>query len=119
MATASKRKKEWKKEVDRTKRYDLPEAVQLIKKFAKAKFDERVDVAFRLGIDPRKSDQMVRGSCSLPNGTGKPFEYWFLQKATKKKKLWMPVQILPVEKRSSKKSKKAGWNLTGSLQLQI
>lgn len=71
MAKITKRRKEWRNEIDRTKRYELQEAIQLVKKFAKVKFDEPVDVVFRLGVDPRKSDQMVRGSCTLPNGTGK------------------------------------------------
>lgn len=71
MANYSKRKKEWQGEIDRTKRYDLVEAIDLVKKYSKAKFDEPVDAVFRLGVDPRKSDQMVRGSCTLPNGTGK------------------------------------------------
>ncbi len=71
MAKYSKRQKEWREEIDRMKRYDLTEAIKLVKKHAKAKFDEPVDAVFRLGVDPRKSDQMVRGSCTLPNGTGK------------------------------------------------
>jgi len=85
MATDFKRKKEWKKEIDRDKRYDLNEAIQLIKKHAKAKFDERVDIVFRLGIDPRKSDQNVRGSCSLPNGTGKVVRVLVFAKGDKEK----------------------------------
>lgn len=85
MAKEFKRKKEWKKEIDRLKRYDLSEAVQLVKKYAKAKFDERVDIVFRLGIDPRKSDQMVRGSCSLPNGTGKVVRVLVFAKGDKEK----------------------------------
>ncbi len=62
---------------DATQRYDperpLPpgEAIDLVKSLAPAKFDETVEVAFRLGVDPRKADQMVRGTVSLPNGTGK------------------------------------------------
>ncbi|MBU2514841.1 50S ribosomal protein L1 [bacterium] len=71
MAKYSKRQKEWRDEIDRIQRYDLIEAIKLVKKYAKVKFDEPVDVVFRLGVDPRKSDQMVRGSCVLPNGTGK------------------------------------------------
>lgn len=85
MAKATKRKKEWRAEVDRTKRYGLEEAIQLVKKYAKAKFDERVDVAFRLGVDPRKSDQVVRGSCSLPNGTGKVVRVLVFAKGDKEK----------------------------------
>jgi large subunit ribosomal protein L1 len=60
-----------RQEVDRTKNYPLPDAVALVKKNAKAKFDETVEIAMNLGIDPRHADQMVRGLISLPNGTGK------------------------------------------------
>jgi large subunit ribosomal protein L1 len=57
--------------VDQTKSYPLSEAVKLVKTNAKAKFDETVEIALNLGIDPRHADQMVRGLISLPNGTGK------------------------------------------------
>jgi large subunit ribosomal protein L1 len=57
--------------VDRKKRYDLGEAFDVLKSFQATKFDESVDVAVRLGIDPKKSDQMVRGVAKLPHGTGK------------------------------------------------
>lgn len=57
--------------VDREKLYDLPEAIALSQKAAFAKFDESVDAAVKLGVDPRHSDQMVRGAVVLPNGTGK------------------------------------------------
>lgn len=57
--------------VDRTKFYSLEDAIALIKEMPKAKFDETVEVAFKLGIDPKKSDQGVRGAVTLPNGTGK------------------------------------------------
>jgi len=57
--------------VDRTKQYTPDEAIGLVKELAKRKFDESVDVAIRLGVDPRKADQMVRGTVSLPHGTGK------------------------------------------------
>ena len=57
--------------VDRSKLYSIAEAVTLVKSAATAKFDESVDVAINLGVDPRKSDQMIRGSLVLPNGTGK------------------------------------------------
>jgi large subunit ribosomal protein L1 len=59
------------KTVDRTKRYRLEEAIELIKQIAFANFDEAVEMAVRLGIDPRKGDQQVRGSVVLPHGTGK------------------------------------------------
>ena len=60
--------------VDRQKRYDVDEAFQILKSFPNAKFDESVDVAIRLGVDPRQSDQMVRGVVRLPHGTGKPIK---------------------------------------------
>jgi large subunit ribosomal protein L1 len=59
------------KSIDKVKLYPLAEAVSLVKAGAKRKFDESVDVAIRLGVDPRKADQMVRGTVSLPHGTGK------------------------------------------------
>jgi large subunit ribosomal protein L1 len=57
--------------IDRTKLYPLKDAVKLVKERAKAKFDETVEVAMNLGVDPRHSDQMVRGVCTLPNGSGR------------------------------------------------
>lgn len=59
------------KEVDTSKLYTVSEALNLVKKVAFAKFDETVDLAFRLGIDPRHADQMVRGAIVMPAGTGK------------------------------------------------
>jgi large subunit ribosomal protein L1 len=58
--------------VDRTREYPIPDAVELVKDAAFAKFDETVDVAVRLGVDPRHADQVVRGTVVLPHGTGKP-----------------------------------------------
>ena len=66
-----KRYKKSKEAVKENSYYSVEEAVALIKKMQKAKFDETIDIAFNLGIDPRNSDQMVRGTISLPNGTGK------------------------------------------------
>jgi large subunit ribosomal protein L1 len=57
--------------VDRTKLYPLDEAVKMVKERAKAKFDETIEVAMNLGVDPRHADQMVRGVCNLPNGSGR------------------------------------------------
>jgi len=70
----SKRSKRYQKAaelVEEDKQYGIEDAVGLIKKFPAPKFDPTVTLAFRLGIDPRKSDQMVRGSVALPHGTGK------------------------------------------------
>jgi len=71
MSKIGKRTAEIAKGVDRKKLYELNEAVQMIKARAKAKFDETVEVAMNLGVDPRHADQMVRGVVNLPNGTGK------------------------------------------------
>ncbi len=71
MGRAGKKYREARKQVDRTKQYDIKEAVELVKKLAFAKFDETVDLAINLGVDPRKSDQVVRGSVVLPHGLGK------------------------------------------------
>ena len=57
--------------IDRKKLYDLNSAVKMVRERAKAKFDETVEVAFNLGVDPRHADQMVRGVVNLPNGTGR------------------------------------------------
>jgi len=59
------------KQFDRDRYYTPTEALGLVKQMATAKFDENVDIAFRLGVDPRKADQMVRGTVALPSGTGK------------------------------------------------
>ncbi|WP_031434821.1 50S ribosomal protein L1 [Methylomarinum vadi] len=71
MAKLSKKAKQIKAKVDKSKQYSIAEAVALLKEFANSKFDESVDVSVNLGIDPRKSDQNVRGASVLPNGTGK------------------------------------------------
>lgn len=60
-----------KEKVDRLREYGLTDAVKLVKETTYAKFDETIDLAFRLGVDPRHADQMVRGSVALPHGTGK------------------------------------------------
>jgi large subunit ribosomal protein L1 len=71
MATAGKRTLAARDGIDRLKAYPLDEAVKLLKSRAKAKFDETIEVAINLGVDPRHADQMVRGVVSLPNGTGR------------------------------------------------
>src|SRR5436309_1119377 len=71
MAKTAKRLKEAEQNFERDKVYPPAEALDIVKRNAKAKFDETVEVAFKLGIDPRKSDQMIRNTVSLPAGTGK------------------------------------------------
>lgn len=71
MAKASKRVRAFQEKVDRSKLYPVDEALALLKEFATAKFNESIDVAVQLGVDPKKSDQVVRGSVVLPAGTGK------------------------------------------------
>jgi large subunit ribosomal protein L1 len=70
MAKLTKRQKAFIN-VDKLKLYPLGEAIEMVKKAATAKFDESIDVSVNLGVDPRKSDQMIRGSLVLPHGTGK------------------------------------------------
>ncbi len=71
MAKPGKRIRAIREKIDRKKLYPLEEAVRLVKENATAKFDESVEVAFNLGVDPRHADQMVRGVCQLPKGSGK------------------------------------------------
>ncbi len=71
MAALTKRRKAAREKIDSTKAYVIDEALSLVKELATAKFPESIDVSVNLGVDPRKSDQVVRGSTVLPNGTGK------------------------------------------------
>jgi large subunit ribosomal protein L1 len=71
MATLTRRRKIAREKVEPTKIYAIDEALALVKELSSAKFPESIDVAINLGVDPRKSDQVVRGSTVLPNGTGK------------------------------------------------
>jgi large subunit ribosomal protein L1 len=71
MAKIAKRVKKIKEGLDPSKAYGLDEAVKLVKSKALAKFDETIEVSMNLGVDPRHADQMVRGVCNLPNGSGR------------------------------------------------
>ena len=71
MAKLTKKQKEAASKIEKNKLYSLKDASALIKTVASAKFDESVDIAVRLGVDPRKANQMVRGVVTLPHGTGK------------------------------------------------
>jgi len=66
-----KRTYEIRQGIDRSQSYEVGEAIGLVKSRAKAKFDETIEIALNLGVDPRQNDQMVRGVCQLPNGTGR------------------------------------------------
>lgn len=85
MNKLSKRKKLWLKELSKDKIYSLDEAINLLKKLSKVKFSETVDIVFRLGVDAKKSDQVVRGSCLLPHGTGKKVKVLAFAKGEKEK----------------------------------
>ena len=85
MASKGKRLRAAYEGVDRLAQYDLPDAIKLIKTGAKAKFDETVEIAINLGVDPRHADQMVRGVVSLPNGTGKSLRVAVFAKGDKAK----------------------------------
>ncbi len=67
----TKNQKAIKELFDPEKMYPVKEAVEILKKSAKSKFDESIDIAMKLGVDPKHADQVVRGTVSLPNGTGK------------------------------------------------
>jgi large subunit ribosomal protein L1 len=71
MAKLSKRQRDIRAKVDSTKQYSIDDAIALLKELSKVKFTETFDAAINLGIDPRKSDQVVRGATTLPHGTGK------------------------------------------------
>jgi large subunit ribosomal protein L1 len=71
MGKITKKRKEALSKIDRTKLYSVQDASALVKEIASSKFDESIDLAVRLGVDPRKADQMVRGVVTLPHGTGK------------------------------------------------
>lgn len=71
MAKLTKKQKEAASKIDKNKQYSVKEAATLLKEVAYAKFDESVDIAVRLGVDPRRANQMVRGVVTLPHGTGK------------------------------------------------
>lgn len=85
MAKRGKRYEEAFKLIDREQAYLATEALELVKKTATAKFDETVEAAFRLGVDPKKADQQIRGAVVLPNGTGKTQRVLVIAKGEKAK----------------------------------
>jgi large subunit ribosomal protein L1 len=85
MAKKGKKYLEAMKTIDVEKKYTLEEGLTLLKEASYANFDETIDIAVRLGVDPRKADQMVRGSVSLPHGTGKTVRVVVFAKGDKEK----------------------------------
>jgi large subunit ribosomal protein L1 len=79
----TKRNKELQSKVDKNKEYTIQEAVALLKEASKVKFTESLDCAMRLGVDPRQADQMLRGTVSLPHGTGKSVSVLVIAKGAK------------------------------------
>jgi large subunit ribosomal protein L1 len=79
----TKKQKEITKTLDSKKEYKIAEAVSILKKYANAKFDESVDIAINLGVDPKHADQVVRGTVALPNGTGKTVRVLVIAKTEK------------------------------------
>ena len=93
--------------IDRTKYYDPEEAVSLVKKTAKAKFDETVEISIRLGVDPRHADQQVRGAVVLPHGTGKTLRVLVFAKGDKANRRSRPA---PISRRRGHVAKiQGGW----------
>ncbi|MCF6094786.1 50S ribosomal protein L1 [Microaerobacter geothermalis] len=85
MPKRGKKYQEALKQVDRNASYDANEAIELVKKLSSAKFDETVEIAVRLGVDPKKADQQVRGAVVLPHGTGKTQKVLVFAKGEKAK----------------------------------
>jgi len=85
MAQAGKRSAAARKLVDREKRYALADAIKLVTEFPAPKFDETVEIAVRLGVDPRQADQNVRGTVALPHGTGKSLRIAVFAKGEKER----------------------------------
>lgn len=79
----TKKQKEINKSFDSKKEYKISEAVAIVKQYAKAKFNESVDIAINLGVDPKHADQVVRGTVALPNGTGKKVRVLVIAKSDK------------------------------------
>jgi large subunit ribosomal protein L1 len=85
MPAISKKKKEAREKIDRPRRYSLDEGLQTALSASYTRFDESVDIAVKLGVDPRHADQMVRGTCVLPHGTGKTVRVLAFAKGEKEK----------------------------------
>jgi len=85
MSTRGKRYVQSREKIDRASRYDLDEGLKLLKEAGRAKFDESVDMAIRLGVNPKHADQMIRGTLVLPHGVGKTVKILVFAKGEKEK----------------------------------
>jgi large subunit ribosomal protein L1 len=111
MGTRGKKYLETLAKVDRNKRYQLDEGVKLLMETAHAKFDEGVDIAVRLGVDPKKPDQMVRGTAVLPHGTGKKVRVLVFAKGQKEKEAQEAGADLVGAEDLMEKISQDGWTL--------
>jgi large subunit ribosomal protein L1 len=83
MTKKSKRVQTYEKKLDLSKSYNLSDALEILKNCAPVKFDQSIEISMKMGVDPRKSDQQVRGTVSLPNGTGKKIKILVFAKGDK------------------------------------
>ena len=104
MARAGKRYKSILETVDREKIYDIEKAFEIARASAKAKFDESIDIAVNLGVDPKHADQMIRGTVVLPNGIGKKVRVLAIAKGEKEREAkeagadFISFTVLPISK---------------------
>jgi large subunit ribosomal protein L1 len=116
MPKQGKKYLETRQKVNREAKYSLDEALELLKETARAKFDETVEVALRLGVDPKYPDQQVRGSVVLPHGIGKSVRVLVFAKGEKGRRRWKPERISREETTWSRRSRAAGWSSTRPLR---
>ena len=109
---AGKKYEDAGKRFDRDQLFSAPEALDLVKNLAPAKFDETVEMVVRLGVDPRKADQMVRGTVSLPSGTGKDVRVAVLRPARPRPRPARRVRTSSVPTTWPPRSRRATWTST-------
>ena len=102
-----KRLKKAREGIDREKLYPLADAIKMVKERAKSKFDETIEIAINLGVDPRHADQMVRGVVTLPNGTGRTLRVGVLRAAPRRKKPRLRVLTSSAPKTWSRRCREA------------
>ena len=115
MAKLSKRMRAIAEKIDAEKAYGIDEAVTLLNELAGSKFKESFDIAVNLGVDPRKSDQVVRGATTLPHGTGKTVRVAVFAQGENAEKARLPALILSVLTIWLKRLKVARWTLMSLL----